>query len=48
MHEPMWENLLPDPLPEPYNRPYTLVINLDDTLVHSTWDVSSEWINPIT
>ena len=39
MHEPMWKSLLPDPLPEPYQRPYTLVINLDDTLVHSTWDV---------
>jgi import inner membrane translocase subunit TIM50 len=27
-------------LPEPYRRAYTLVINLDETLVYSTWDVS--------
>lgn len=38
----MWDKLLPDPLPEPYQRPFTLVINLDDTLVHSTWDVSQD------
>jgi import inner membrane translocase subunit TIM50 len=40
MHQPMWDQLLPDPLPEPYRRPYTLVINLDETLVYSTWSVS--------
>ncbi|KAI8143744.1 HAD-like domain-containing protein [Fennellomyces sp. T-0311] len=43
MHQPMWEKLLPDPLPEQYQRPYTLVINLDDTLVHSTWDAKHGW-----
>lgn len=36
----MWDKLLPDPLPEPYRRAYTLVINMDETLIHSTWDVS--------
>jgi len=41
MNEPMWDKLLPEPLPEPYRRAYTLVINLDETLVYSTWDVSS-------
>ncbi|ORY98768.1 HAD-like domain-containing protein [Syncephalastrum racemosum] len=43
MSEPMWDKLLPDPLPEPYQRPFTLVINLDDTLVHSTWDPKHGW-----
>lgn len=41
MSDPMWDKLLPEPLPEPYRRAYTLVINLDETLVHSTWDVSA-------
>jgi import inner membrane translocase subunit TIM50 len=36
----MWDKLLPEPLPEPYRRAYTLVINMDETLVYSTWDVS--------
>ena len=36
----MWDKLLPEPLPEPYRRAYTLVINLDETLVKSSWDVS--------
>jgi import inner membrane translocase subunit TIM50 len=35
--------LLPDPLPEPYNRPYTLVINLNDTLVHMDWTREHGW-----
>jgi import inner membrane translocase subunit TIM50 len=43
MSEPMWDKLLPDPLPEPYRRPYTLVINLDDTLIHSSWDKDHGW-----
>ncbi|ORX83011.1 NIF-domain-containing protein [Basidiobolus meristosporus CBS 931.73] len=41
--EPAWEQLLPDPLPAPYQRPYTLVINLDETLIHSTWDMEHGW-----
>ncbi|KAI8384485.1 HAD-like domain-containing protein [Radiomyces spectabilis] len=43
MNEPMWDKLLPDPLPEPYRRPYTLVINLDETLIYSTWDKEHGW-----
>ena len=31
--------LLPDILPEPYQRPYTLVVDLDGVLVHSKWTV---------
>lgn len=41
----MWDKLLPEPLPEPYRRAYTLVINLDETLVKSTWDVSIKYQN---
>ncbi|KAI9225862.1 MAG: HAD-like domain-containing protein [Piptocephalis tieghemiana] len=41
--EPAWEQLLPDPLPEPYGRKHTLVINLDETLIYSTWDRQSGW-----
>ncbi|KAI9029273.1 HAD-like domain-containing protein [Hyaloraphidium curvatum] len=41
--EPVAEKLLPDPLPEPYNRPYTLVINLNDTLVHMDWKREYGW-----
>ncbi|KAL1914902.1 uncharacterized protein VTP21DRAFT_7818 [Calcarisporiella thermophila] len=40
---PAWDKLLPDPLPEPYQRPLTLVINLDETLVYSTWDKQHGW-----
>ncbi|KAI8373337.1 HAD-like domain-containing protein [Blakeslea trispora] len=43
MHDPVWDKLLPDPLPYPYNRPYTLVINLDETLVYSYWDKDHGW-----
>lgn len=47
MNEPMWDKLLPEPLPEPYRRAYTLVINLDETLVKSTWDVSIKLISSV-
>ncbi|KAG2233589.1 HAD-like domain-containing protein [Thamnidium elegans] len=43
MSDPMWDKLLPEPLPEPYRRAYTLVINLDETLVYSTWDKEHGW-----
>ncbi|RUS24635.1 hypothetical protein BC938DRAFT_473292 [Jimgerdemannia flammicorona] len=36
---PIWDKILPEPLPDPYQRPFTLVINLDETLIYSTWDV---------
>ncbi|KAJ3386707.1 mitochondrial inner membrane protein required for protein import [Entophlyctis sp. JEL0112] len=38
--EPPSVKLLPDPLPEPYQRPYTLCLELNDSLVHLVWDVS--------
>ncbi|KAF9921953.1 mitochondrial inner membrane protein required for protein import, partial [Modicella reniformis] len=43
MANPIWDKLLPDPLPAPYQQPYTLVINLDNTLIHSTWDKDHGW-----
>ncbi|KAF9177971.1 mitochondrial inner membrane protein required for protein import [Haplosporangium sp. Z 767] len=43
MTNPIWDKLLPDPLPAPYQQPYTLVINLDNTLIHSTWDKDHGW-----
>ena len=36
--EPQWEKLLPDVLPDPYQRPFTLVLELNDALVHLIWD----------
>ncbi len=38
--EPSSKLLLPDPLPFPYRKPYTLVIELKDLLLHSEYDVS--------
>lgn len=40
---PVWEKLLPDPLPFPYQRPYTLVVDLDELLVHSHWTREHGW-----
>ena len=31
---------MPDLLPPPYQRPYTLVLEMNDVLMHSTYDVS--------
>ncbi|KAF7728692.1 mitochondrial inner membrane protein required for protein import [Apophysomyces ossiformis] len=42
LNEPAWEKILPD-VPEQYRAPFTLVINLSDTLVHSTWDKQHGW-----
>lgn len=41
--EPVFEKLLPDPLPAPYGRPFTLVVGLDDVLVHSEWSRQHGW-----
>ena len=37
----MWQELLPPMLPPPHQKPYTLLLSIDDLLVTSTWDVSS-------
>ncbi|KIM28065.1 hypothetical protein M408DRAFT_329713 [Serendipita vermifera MAFF 305830] len=41
--KPIWDKLLPDPLPEGYQRPYTLLVSIDDLLVGSTWDRQNGW-----
>ena len=38
--DPSSEKLLPDILPPPYQRPYTLVLELNGVLIHSEYDVS--------
>lgn len=43
MQAPVWEKLLPDPLPFPYQRPYTLVLDVDDLLIHSEWSRAHAW-----
>jgi len=42
-NKPAWNPLLPPPLPEPHGRPYTLLVDLDDLLVHSSWDREHGW-----
>ncbi|KAK9470008.1 HAD-like domain-containing protein [Dipodascopsis tothii] len=42
-HEPAFDELLPPPVPEPYQRPYTLVLGLDDLLIHSEWTRENGW-----
>jgi len=37
------KKLLPDLLPEPYGHPYTLVLNLDDTLISVEWEREKGW-----
>ncbi|KAL4399752.1 mitochondrial inner membrane protein required for protein import [Malassezia pachydermatis] len=43
VNKPVWDVLLPDPLPYPYSRPYTLVVDLDQLLVASSWSTSHGW-----
>ncbi|GFZ44526.1 Mitochondrial import inner membrane translocase subunit TIM50 [Saitozyma sp. JCM 24511] len=42
-NKPAFKVLLPDPLPPPHQRPYTLVVDLDGLLVHSSWDRQYGW-----
>ncbi|KAH8103481.1 HAD-like protein [Cristinia sonorae] len=41
--EPLWEELLPPPLPAGHQKPYTLLVSIDDLLVTSTWDRQHGW-----
>ncbi|KAF8625876.1 hypothetical protein AX15_005154 [Amanita polypyramis BW_CC] len=41
--EPVWSELLPPPLPPPHQKPYTLVVSIDDLLITSTWDRQHGW-----
>lgn len=43
LNKPAWDPLLPPPLPPTHQRPYTLVIELDDLLVHSEWSRDQGW-----
>ncbi|RPB22920.1 hypothetical protein L211DRAFT_850332 [Terfezia boudieri ATCC MYA-4762] len=41
--EPVFDKLLPDPLPAEYQAPYTLVLGLEDLLIHTEWDKTHGW-----
>lgn len=41
--EPSREKLLPDPVPYPYQQPYTLVLEFKDVLVHPDWSYQTGW-----
>lgn len=41
--EPPFPDLLPDSPPEPYKRPLTLVLTLEDLLIHSEWSQRGGW-----
>ncbi|KAF8992998.1 HAD-like domain-containing protein [Cyathus striatus] len=41
--EPAWPELLPPPYPPPHQKPFTLLISIDDLLVTSTWDRKNGW-----
>ncbi|OLY82941.1 Mitochondrial import inner membrane translocase subunit TIM50 [Smittium mucronatum] len=40
-NNPVAKKLLPDPVPE--QMPYTLVLSLDDLLIHTSWDKEHGW-----
>ncbi|KDQ12025.1 hypothetical protein BOTBODRAFT_113621 [Botryobasidium botryosum FD-172 SS1] len=42
-NKPAWKELLPPPLPPTHQRPYTLLISIDDLLVTSVWDRQHGW-----
>ncbi|KAK0449281.1 import inner membrane translocase subunit tim-50 [Armillaria borealis] len=41
--EPAWPELLPPPYPAPHQKPYTLIVSVDDLLVTSIWDRQHGW-----
>jgi import inner membrane translocase subunit TIM50 len=41
-NEPPFDKLLPDPIPG-YGRPHTLVISLEDLMIHSSWSLEHGW-----
>ncbi|KAG6829171.1 hypothetical protein H0H92_005426 [Tricholoma furcatifolium] len=42
-NKPAWPELLPPAYPPPHQKPYTLLISIDDLLVTSTWDRQHGW-----
>ncbi|KAJ1555123.1 mitochondrial inner membrane protein required for protein import [Nowakowskiella sp. JEL0078] len=43
VYSPIEEKILPDVLPGPYGRPFTLVVELNDSLAHLDWNKESGW-----
>jgi import inner membrane translocase subunit TIM50 len=43
LNKPAWTELLPPPLPAPMQKPYTLLLSMDDLLITSTWDRQKGW-----
>jgi len=41
--EPAFEKILADKPPEPFSAPYTLLLDLEDFLVHSEWTREHGW-----
>lgn len=42
-NKPAWPELLPAPYPPPMQKPYTLLISIDDLIITSTWDRQHGW-----
>ncbi|GAA96290.1 uncharacterized protein L969DRAFT_84138 [Mixia osmundae IAM 14324] len=42
-NKPAWTPLLPPELPATHQKPYTLILDLDDLLVHSEWSREHGW-----
>lgn len=42
-NKPAWDPLLPEPLKPPHQKPYTLLLSLDDLLIHSEWSREHGW-----
>lgn len=42
-NKPQWPELLPPPLPAPHQKPYTLLLSMDDLIITSTWDRQQGW-----
>ncbi|KAG9308604.1 hypothetical protein JVU11DRAFT_11711 [Chiua virens] len=42
-NKPAWTELLPPPLPSPHQKPYTLLVSMDDLLITSIWDRQKGW-----
>ncbi|KAG1810052.1 HAD-like domain-containing protein [Suillus plorans] len=43
LNKPQWPELLPPPLPAPHQKPYTLLLSMDDLIITSTWDRQQGW-----
>ncbi|KAF9222277.1 HAD-like protein [Gyrodon lividus] len=43
VNKPIWTELLPPPQPAPNQKPYTLLLSMDDLLITSTWDRQRGW-----